>query len=87
MNASWNWPTKEGWTQTMAVYDVTNVLFANLEQVHFPFDKPFQVKDQFNGPTMGTWYLHSWDHQALYGPFDTEKEAALWLSEIKEVEQ
>lgn len=71
----------------MAVFDVSNVLFLELDEIFWPFDVPFEIKDQFNGPNLGTWYLHSWSHQSLYGPFETEEEAADWLAEIEETEE
>jgi len=71
----------------MALFDVTNVVFLNFDNLHFPWDVPFEVKDQYNGPALGTWYLHSWNHQSLYGPFETEEETADWLAEIEEYEE
>jgi len=36
---------------------------------HFGFDMPFQIRDGFNGPKRGTWWVRSKKDGVIVGPF------------------
>ncbi|ARK07455.1 hypothetical protein LAV_00055 [Sphingobium phage Lacusarx] len=44
--------------------------------LRFPKGVAFQVKDQFNGESRGTWYYRDKKDGKLFGPYMTEAEAA-----------
>lgn len=49
--------------------------------LHWPFRQPFQILDQRNGPTRGTWFYRSAFTDSIWGPFHSEEDAEtyMWL--------
>lgn len=44
-------------------------------ELHFPWGRPFQVHDEYNGHQRGTWYFRSRSTGVLNGPFRNFDEA------------